>query len=163
MIRLGLALAGTLWLAGCGSETPTPATRPAMTPTGPIDLAQFRWQNRLVLMFAPADGGLLAEQRDKLLADRDALVDRDLVLFEIVGPDGGLIRRVADDATEQLAPDDARQLRLKYNVMPGDFVVLLVGKDGGEKRREHSVVEPSVLFDQIDSMPMRQREMREDE
>ncbi|MCS4120976.1 hypothetical protein GGP45_001318 [Salinibacter ruber] len=46
--------------------------------------------------------------------------------------------------------------------MPDDaFRVVLVGKDGTEKRREAEPVSARSVFDTIDAMPMRQREMRE--
>ena len=40
-----------------------------------------------------------------------------------------------------------------------DFSVLLIGKDGGVKRRSTEVLDAWEFFDQIDTMPMRQREM----
>jgi hypothetical protein len=40
------------------------------------------------------------------------------------------------------------------------FAVVLVGKDGGEKRRSNDVVAVEELFAQIDAMPMRQSERR---
>jgi hypothetical protein len=41
--------------------------------------------------------------------------------------------------------------------------VILVGKDGTEKRRNAAPVTARSIFDTIDAMPMRQREMREDD
>jgi hypothetical protein len=41
------------------------------------------------------------------------------------------------------------------------FTLLLIGKDGGEKLRSQNVVAPETLCRLIDSMPMRQEEMRE--
>jgi len=46
-------------------------------------------------------------------------------------------------------------------VAPDAFRVVLVGKDGTEKRRDAEPVAARSLFDTIDAMPMRQREMRE--
>ncbi|WP_414566229.1 MULTISPECIES: DUF4174 domain-containing protein [unclassified Anabaena] len=39
---------------------------------------------------------------------------------------------------------------------------MLVGKDGQSKRREDNPIDPKVIFQQIDMMPMRQREMQGD-
>jgi hypothetical protein len=47
----------------------------------------------------------------------------------------------------------------KYNVISGQFALLLIGKDGGEKLRSHTPVEKEAIFKLIDSMPMRQTEM----
>ncbi len=46
-------------------------------------------------------------------------------------------------------------------VSGGSFVVLLVGKDGGVKRRETAPVTPASLFKTHCVMPMRQQEMRQ--
>ena len=55
---------------------------------------------------------------------------------------------------------DATVLRSHYRVGAGQFTVILVGKDGGEKYRAERVVDPDELFALIDTMPMRRREMR---
>lgn len=51
----------------------------------------------------------------------------------------------------------------KYNVTPDQFTLLLIGKDGGEKFRSAKPVEIETIFRLIDSMPMRQAEMRSKE
>ncbi len=48
----------------------------------------------------------------------------------------------------------------KYNVDKNQLTVILIGRDGGEKYRTHTPVSTQTLFDIIDSMPMRQSEMR---
>ena len=53
--------------------------------------------------------------------------------------------------------------RREYNVQRGTFAAILVGKDGGEKFRSGEPVRPEILFDLIDAMPMRQREMQNKE
>ncbi len=40
------------------------------------------------------------------------------------------------------------------------FCIILLVKDGTQKRRDEFPVEPAVIFAQIDAMPMRQQEMR---
>ena len=42
------------------------------------------------------------------------------------------------------------------------FTLILVGKDGTEKLRSHKAVEVETLFETIDAMPMRIREMMSD-
>lgn len=42
-----------------------------------------------------------------------------------------------------------------------DFEAILVGLDGGEKMRTTKPISTQDLFDNIDSMPMRQREMKQ--
>ena len=137
-----------------------PTTRPAMNPTGPFEMARFRWLNRPLLLFAPAhDDRRLLRQRQLLDAQRDGLVDRDIIVIELAGPDVGHARDPADGSDERLSEDDVKRLRLDYGVPLDAFAVVLVGKDGTEKRREDDVVEPATLFEQIDQMPMRKREV----
>ena len=55
---------------------------------------------------------------------------------------------------------DGSSFHKKYAVKPGQFTIILIGKDGGEKFRSYTVVKPETLFALIDSMPMRKAEMR---
>lgn len=48
----------------------------------------------------------------------------------------------------------------RYKVMPGQFCVILVGKDGTEKFRSSEPVSLDTLFGLIDAMPMRKQEIR---
>ena len=47
------------------------------------------------------------------------------------------------------------------HVQPGGFKLVLVGKDGGVKLEQDSVLSPDELFAVIDRMPMRMREAAE--
>ncbi|NBF41151.1 MAG: DUF4174 domain-containing protein [Spirochaetes bacterium] len=58
-------------------------------------------------------------------------------------------------------PECIDSLRDKYGVDGQQFVVLLIGKDGGVKLRAEEPVTTTELFSLIDSMPMRRREIRE--
>ena len=53
----------------------------------------------------------------------------------------------------------AAGLRERYGIEPGQFAVILIGKDGGEKYRLYEVPELDGIFALIDGMPMRQNEM----
>ncbi|NNC63365.1 MAG: DUF4174 domain-containing protein, partial [Gammaproteobacteria bacterium] len=55
---------------------------------------------------------------------------------------------------------DADLLRSGLGIQPGEFAVLLIGKDGGVKARHESVPALSELFTLVDGMPMRRSEMR---
>lgn len=48
----------------------------------------------------------------------------------------------------------------KYGVKRNAFTVILIGKDGGEKFRSDKPVAPDAIFGLIDTMPMRQSEIR---
>ncbi|MCB2377272.1 DUF4174 domain-containing protein [Hymenobacter sp. BT635] len=110
-------------------------------------LKASRWQKRVLLLCAPtADSPALLRQRQLLAADRAGLEARELLVREIV------------PAT--LSAADREYLTQTLRVSTTGFTVLLLGKDGGVKRRETEPVAPSSLFATIDAMPMRQREMQ---
>lgn len=60
----------------------------------------------------------------------------------------------------QLSNSDAEAARRRFHVAPGDFAVILVGKDGGAKLRSAKPLTMQKLTETIDAMPMRQEEMR---
>ena len=70
---------------------------------------------------------------------------------------------VTDKAEVIFGPDQpykSAELRQAYNINPAKFTVILVGKDTGVKRRHVGVIDPDLIFIQIDGMPMRQQEMQ---
>ncbi|MDX2175365.1 MAG: DUF4174 domain-containing protein [Candidatus Sumerlaeia bacterium] len=104
-------------------------------------LDQFLWKNRLVVLFAEdtKDPEYL-RQLTLLNLERDGLEERQTLIVPVQGSGAGL--------------------RGRFGLEPGGFQLALVGKDGGVKLRASDPVDPSVVFDLIDSMPMRQAELR---
>ena len=119
-------------------------------------LARYLWQNRIVVMMASSDDRKLTEQHHILRVARDGLLDRDLVVVSMT--DGV----VEVDGVERRNWDVDR-LQQALDVSQERFSVTLIGKDGGVKLRSDEPVAVETLFALIDSMPMRQREMRERE
>ncbi len=118
-------------------------------------LENHRWEHRLLLVFSPRADDIRARELDGKLESRACeLADRDLVIgrFSMFGD-----ARLGDQA---LSPESAAQIRNDFNVDFGDFVVILVGKDGYEKRRDKELPDLDAIFEQIDGMPMRRAEMR---
>jgi hypothetical protein len=142
--NLLLLLALVSGAAGCESSAETPAM-PASSQPAAIDLSTHQWKDRVIVIFAPAAADANAvQQRASLEADPQAIAGRDLVVIEVIGD-----------------LPNATALRRQYGVPVDQFAVLLIGKDGGEKLRAAAPVEPSEIFRLIDSMPMRQREIRQ--
>jgi hypothetical protein len=122
---------------------------------GPFSMATFRWQKRPFLLFAENDqDARLRQQLSAVEASRDGFDERDMVLIVVLenGP-----ARAGDRA---LTVDDAERLRTSYGIERGGFAFRLVGKDGGLKRQGREVIPLDTIYAQIDSMPMRQEEMR---
>ena len=64
---------------------------------------------------------------------------------------------------QPLADGDAAALRAHFGVEDDGFLAVLIGKDGTEKERYEAPVAADAVFEAIDAMPMRQREMRDDD
>ena len=132
----------------------------------PFSMDDFRWQHRPLLILAPRlEDGDYVEQLELLGGEDDALIDRDMAVIH-VGGDGGCVDFIgprSDDRPRQrpLGRVDVQRLRSRYGVSADDFAVLLIGKDGGVKLRSAEPVPSRRIFDLIDSMPMRKREMRD--
>lgn len=103
---------------------------------------QLRWEKRVLLVTAPDAAGLAGQRRafERIGAGGD---DRDLVLVEVVGD------RVSG------ASGTADALRRDYRLPTGRFEVVLIGKDGGVKRRSATPLAAADLIASIDAMPMR--------
>jgi hypothetical protein len=118
-------------------------------------LADYRWNQRVVLLFAPTDTTTLVEQAKDLLADKPGLVDRDLVVLAVVGQEPP---RLLFGPPPRSRPS-AKALRERFDVAePIGFTAILVGKDGGEKLRQTHPLRRDQLYSAIDAMPMRRGE-----
>lgn len=130
----------------------------------PVDfrLDAHRWEHRLLVVFAPSVGDeRLATQEERFAGHDDGFRDRDLLLLTIGGPAEGTLRTGPGTERRPLTEDAIERLYDHFDVSPDRFWVALVGKDGTEKRRDAEPVRTRSIFDTIDAMPMRQREMRE--
>lgn len=117
-------------------------------------LADLRWQYRIVLLIADQANDPALEAQSALLDEaRRDLTERDTLLITAT-------TTVEIDGRPSPTPtSDA--LRQAYARNTTGFAIALIGKDGGVKFRSTEPVPTSDILDLIDSMPMRQREMRE--
>lgn len=112
-----------------------------------------RWQRRLFLIFAPsAEHAGFKQMRSQTRTPKFGA--RDLDLVEVTGDEVRVNR-------EPVATPTAGELRRAYEVARGTFAVRLVGKDGTVKLARAGAVPITEVYALIDSMPMRQREMRD--
>lgn len=120
---------------------------------GETALDGYRWQTRLLLVFAPdADSALYRRQQEMLLVAERGLNERDMVIIFV-------IRDAVSTKGRPAAAVAAVDLRDAYGVLPQEFRVVLIGKDGGVKLRQEEPISMADLFALIDSMPMRKQEM----
>lgn len=119
------------------------------------NLTTHRWKDRVILVFGSSAAEKLAQtQFTKLSAEPSELIDRNLVTYQIYDREG------QTPEGKSLTAKELKAFRQKFNIEVGTFAVLLIGKDGGVKMKKTEMVEPQLIFDLIDSMPMRQAEMR---
>ena len=121
-----------------------------------LDLSEFQWKNRLLFLFAPNRNHPMFDALHTSLAVRQSeAIDRDLVIFEILESSPSRMNN------ESIDSETARLLRVKFGILRDDFTVILIGKDGGIKLNRKKQTQLDDIFALIDSMPMRQEEMRQ--
>jgi hypothetical protein len=120
-----------------------------------FDLEAFQWKNRIILVFAPSSNSETYKgQMQEFEGQEDAVLDRDLIILELF--EDWETRQGHTSLSERVAP----RLRRQFEVGEGEFLLILIGKDGTVKLRSNHPVAASKIFGLIDSMPMRQEEMR---
>ena len=121
-----------------------------------VDLTAYQWKNRLLILFAPSEDAPIYQSFKELLQRRtQEILDRDLLIFHVLETgEGGL-------AHLPLNKGQVLFLRKRFSILPGQLIVILIGKDGEVKLRGELPLGLSEIFSVIDAMPMRQREMRE--
>ena len=123
------------------------------TTTMAQNLDAYKWENRILLLkVSDFSSGELKEQLKTLQHHPVELRNRDILIF-IVTDDAVL------DTLKRKTVLKSRQIIEAYGLK--DFQgLILIGKDGGVKMKESFVVNPKAIFSLIDSMPMRQAEMK---
>ncbi|MDQ7987657.1 DUF4174 domain-containing protein [Pseudomonas sp. G34] len=113
-----------------------------------------RWNTRpLIVLAASADDPLLARVQAALRepANREAFVERDMVLYTVIGQQGQRNQQPLDVIA-------TKRLLLALDAGSARPQVILVGKDGGKKIQQGADADLQAIFQTIDRMPMRQSE-----
>ena len=120
------------------------------------ELGDYRWERRPLLIFAPTDRDpRLVETQGRVDATRCDFLARDMVLGVLVAQGRSTLDGQTVDAGQ------ASRLAAQFGVDPDSFSVVLIGKDGGEKWRVDEVPDLQRVYDVVDGMPMRSREMKD--
>ena len=121
----------------------------------PFSLDALRWEKRPLLLFgADERDPILRQQLEAVESAREGFDERDMVLIVVLGEGTSRIEG------RPLSLEDAQHLRASFEIGKDEFALRLVGKDGGVKHASDTVVAMRDIYDQIDSMPMRQQELR---
>lgn len=119
-------------------------------------LDQFRWNDRILLIFAPSiENSVFTTADNTLKENKKGVIDRDLTIFYIFEDS----QSVYGDSL--INKNTAKYLREKFYAAPSYTTFILLGKDGGEKMRSINQFSINRLFARIDEMPMRRSEIEE--
>jgi hypothetical protein len=125
-------------------------------------LADWRWKHRLLVVDAPdtASGRQALDAFRKAVdAQMEDVLDRDLLIVPVGDlPRAGETRRPWVDLPVDARLAVRRQLALKGGGPPQ---LVLVGKDGGAKARQSGVFDLARMLTEIDAMPMRRAERKQ--
>jgi len=121
-----------------------------------MDLTKFQWKNRLLFLFAEdANDPSFKNLQSQIMAQKAEVDDRDLIVFEVPA------RGPARMNNSPLDRKEADSIRTHFAIPGNTFSLILVGKDGGIKLKRSDQVDLREILGLIDSMPMRQNEMRQ--
>ena len=141
VITAVLALApafAPVWQAAAADAVPPLVTLPAEG----LDLGQYLWKNRIVVVFADTDADpAFAEQLALLAEDPAALTQRDVVV-------------VTDSRPQPPTPARAK-------LRPHGFSLIWIDKDGAVRFRKASPWTVRELTQAIDKTPLRLQELAE--
>mgnify|MGYP001492829506 CR=1 FL=1 len=128
----------------------------ALTTQAQQDFSKYKWRNRILLFTTSSlENEDFRKQWLSFLEKPKKLEDRNLLLFVLCKS------RIYDQDLKPVSHFDVAAIRKLYNLPATHEEVALIGKDGTSKFKKPYVFDVSLIFENIDKMPMRQREMRE--
>ena len=134
ILALGLAMTAATGFAEEQADIFKPVT-PQM------ELNEFAWKNRLVVVFANSQEDVRFQtQIEFLKTDLAALAEREIIVLT--------------------DPDPANDSLLRKKFRPRSFTLLIIGKDGQVKLRKPFPWDIRALSRAIDKMPMRRQEIK---
>ena len=120
-----------------------------------VELGNYLWKKRPLLLFAPSPNSPMYRSiPDSLSAHQDQIQERHMVIIEVF--QNGLVRIDGKSDSRR----KAESFRQQFSAKEGELTAILVGKDGGLKLRQNGNLDLGKIFSIIDTMPMRQQEMR---
>lgn len=121
-----------------------------------ITMDDFLWGNRPILIFVESpDNANYQALTQQIEQERAEIKDRDIVILHLISQGQSFL------GEQPISEKSARDIRQRFQPNSEVMTVVLVGKDGTEKVRKTGLVDITSFFPIIDAMPMRQREMRQ--
>ena len=122
------------------------------------DMDNHLWQNRvLVIQSSDIQNEFYINQLSQFIDQEKELADRKMIIYELINNQYRLT-----DYSKTLLVSEWKSLGLKSMDIRGsdDFKVSLLGLDGEKKLEQNELLKAKELYRIIDSMPMRQSELR---
>jgi hypothetical protein len=118
-------------------------------------LDEHLWKQRVVLIFSPDfQSGKGRDQLSIFKKEKEGLEDRRLIVYQIT-PEKAVKGTLPIDN-----PDFIKKMYQRFAVPKNNFMVVLIGLDGGKKLKQSKLLTTEELFAIIDGMPMRRSELR---
>ena len=125
-------------------------------PLSDLDLSELRWQNRALVIFAGDIESFKYQQQLRLIGDSmEGIKDRDLKVISIFEDGNSNMDGV------NLSSSSVNLIRKRFEAKKNIFRFILIGKDGAVKLDSPETVSMEVLFERLDQMQMRKREMNQ--
>lgn len=126
----------------------------AYSDRGPI-LARYLWKHRLLILSAssPEDPNIIQLARE-ITATAEAFAERDMLLITLLQNGPSLL------GDHPLTEKEIVCIRKEVHILKSGFELKLIGKDGHITRSSTTAVPVTDIYQQIDAMPMRAREVQ---
>lgn len=120
------------------------------------DLKRHKWKQRILVVYTDSESNeKFSKQVEELQSNLQGLHDRKLLVYQVIKDQ---VKTGLDSEGERTP---IAVFSNEYAPHKEAFEIQLIGLDGGLKLRQHEVLSLVKLFETIDQMPMRRREMRE--
>ncbi len=129
-------------------------------------LSDYKWKNRILIVYYNSENNLFQKQMQLFYQNREGLKERDLVIFQI--HENKEYKKGITPKKNFIPRSQIEEIKEQFNIWfstkdVDNLAVFLVGKDGTTKLKvENEILTIKKLFETIDAMPMRKREMKED-
>jgi Domain of unknown function (DUF4174) len=114
------------------------------------NISEHKWKDRIIVIKGSRNDSNLVEQQFNVFSKiKNQLIERKLVIYKCI-------------ENHCILYDWSEKPRMsKLDSITPNFEILLIGLDGYEKFKSYKVVEPMVILNLIDKMPMRRQEVKE--
>jgi len=123
------------------------------------NMEKYKWENRILIVKTKEEQSDIYQKQIAVFKSAAALLkDRKLVLYQIVGSNYQLTdyKKGGKEESGEVSVQVAEELLNEQHA----FEVILIGLDGGVKLRKTDLLTKEELCNKIDSMPMRQAELK---